>query len=262
MNKETSLGLVCAGAVSRTPLVRLPGLAEHLGPVKSASLRAASRACNNLKGGKPVEDFETIADCQSVLFSVPDDELEPALIGLRPVREDWSKRAILVLRCAPASPVLDQFRARGASIGWFDAVPGSQDKRFVAEADSQALRVLRKLIRRDGVELLEIARGSRAHFKAATTGLMCLHLPLLAASIELLKRCELPPALVSEIADQLLSKSSRSYMRSGKRPFSAAELEGISSHIPLETGERILAAAYERQLELTRAWLDPKSKPE
>lgn len=250
--KTPWLGLVCAGSVSRTSWVRLPGLAQYLGPVKSSSLRAASRAVNNLKTGTPVGTNEEIAECQTILFSVPEADLEPYIVGVVKAREDWTKRSLILFRCAPNLPALDRFQACGGSLCWFDSLPGSQDKRFVAEGDPRALKALRKLVQKNGVELIEIARGTRAHFQAATAGLTCLHLPLLAASMELLRKCDLPGAQASELADQLLLRSSRSYLRSGKRALSNADLP---LDFELELQEAVLKVVYERQLELTREWL-------
>lgn len=258
--KARSLGLLCAGSVSRTSLARLPGLTDLLGPVKSASLQAASRATNNLRSGTAVDSYLPVANCQTVLVSVPDDDLKVYLEGLMQERTNWKKRTLLILRATSCGDILQRFRALGASVAWFDALPSSHDKVFIADGDPLALRTLRQLIHRDGVELLEIAPGTRDSFWTATATLTSLHLPMLAAAVELLRRCELPPGVASDIAESLLMRSSRSYLRSGKRSLSLDALDPVPFAFEPNLDDRLLSAVFEWQLQLTRAWLNSSSK--
>jgi hypothetical protein len=255
MKKAPSLGLLCAGSVSRTGLSRLAGLHDRLGPVKAPTRPAASRAANNLKAGYPVESFEQLAEARQILIRVPDDQLESHCRDLLEARENWTGRRIFLWSSLHGSHSLKAFRERGAFVVSFDALTGVTNSQFLAEGDAPAVRSLRELLGKDAKGLIEIADGSRPKFIAALTALSSLHLPLVAAAVELLRQCNLSPGFVAELSETQLSRSARSFLRSGKRgvPMEMLERAAHDAEVPVE--DPVALASYQSQLSLTQSWL-------
>jgi hypothetical protein len=255
MKKAPSLGLLCAGSVSRAGLSRIAGLYDRLGPIKAPTRPAASRAANNLKAGYPVESFEQLAEARQILIRVPDDQLEAHCRHLLGSREDWTGRRIYLWSLTHGSQSLQGFRDRGAFVVSFDTLAGVNHSQYVAEGDAPAVRSLRELLGKDAKHLIEIADGSRAIFIAALTALSNLHLPLVAAAVDLLRQCNLPPAMVAELSESQLSRSARSFLRSGKRGVSMELLERAAQNPAVSVEDPIALSAYQSQLSLTQSWL-------
>src|SRR5438552_2821181 len=75
MKKQLQLGLVVEGNATSSAVLRLPGLAAELGPIKSIGLQVARRVSNFLRGGYAVADYEELQNAKLVLLRVPDAEL-------------------------------------------------------------------------------------------------------------------------------------------------------------------------------------------
>ena len=236
MKKAPLLGLVCSGPVSRTSLTRLTKLRETLGPIKSSSVRAASRAANNLSGGTAVDSYEQLAEAKVILISVPDEELEQQFQELLKVRPNLEGCTVVVCWSQHGTECMGLLRDAGAAVGSIDNVPGSQDQRFVVEGDPVAVRSLRDYALPDDAGILEIAAGTKPIFLAATTSLSVLHVPVAALSLELLQMCNVTLPTATSLAMSLLSKSWRSYLHSGKRavPDVSDSLLGNLKHSGLE----------------------------
>jgi hypothetical protein len=56
MRKQLRVGLVVEGNVTASPVLRLNGLIDELGPIKSVGLQVARRISNFLRAGYGITD--------------------------------------------------------------------------------------------------------------------------------------------------------------------------------------------------------------
>src|SRR5580704_9596730 len=75
-------GLISAGGVAQSFLVRLPSLLASIGPVKAASLRVARRISNSLCVGHAVEHYSDLEKCRLIWIAVPDAALDRVMHDL------------------------------------------------------------------------------------------------------------------------------------------------------------------------------------
>src|SRR5689334_14150914 len=102
MKKPKSVALIAAGNLADSPVSRLWGLPERLGPVKSVSYRLASRMANSLRAGHAAKDYAEVGDCELILISVPDEMLAATTAELASAGISWAGKAAVI-----ASALLD-----------------------------------------------------------------------------------------------------------------------------------------------------------
>ena len=124
MKKARSAGLIGAGNLADSLPVRLHRLSESLGPVKSTSLRVASRISNTLRAGRPVVSYRDFDSCSLILVSVPSDHLPRVVTDLLAAGISWRGKSILLCSDWQDSSELAHLAARGASVGSISLVPG------------------------------------------------------------------------------------------------------------------------------------------
>src|SRR5437763_16682721 len=99
MKKDQWIGLIGAGKITDSPLVRMWALRERLGPVKAPSVRVASRISNSLRAGHPVVDYQEFDDCALILISIPDSLVPKIVAELLPQPLTWCNKAVVL--CSP-----------------------------------------------------------------------------------------------------------------------------------------------------------------
>ncbi len=72
MKKHLQLGLIAEGNSTNSAVLRLPKIADELGPVKSVTLRVARRLSNFLRAGYAVSEYKDLDAARVVLLRVPD----------------------------------------------------------------------------------------------------------------------------------------------------------------------------------------------
>src|ERR1700761_8477112 len=72
MKKQLPLGLVVEGNVTSSALLRLPSVAEELGPIKSTGLQLARRISNFLRAGYAITASHELQAAKVILLKMPD----------------------------------------------------------------------------------------------------------------------------------------------------------------------------------------------
>ena len=181
MKSFESVGLLAAGKVRDSFLRNIPLLAEKLGPVRSSSLRLASRICGILGAGRPADSFDAFEQCQLVLISMPEPWLPAAVDELLEAAVDWKSKTVLVCDAELESTAIQKLSFVGAATGSLAAVDGFDGSLYVAEGDRKAIRDARALVERPETRLVTIDTGHKAQYVAGLSFATSLVLPLVTA---------------------------------------------------------------------------------
>jgi len=142
----------------------LPALAEQLALVKSTHLRQASRAANALRAGTAVSTCEELAKAKTFLISVPGIETAQTVRELAKTRIKWRGKSVVLCDSTLDSEALAPLEMLGATPGSFLAIDGFQDRRFVIEGGTLALKAMLRLLKRGDATTIEITRGLKDQF--------------------------------------------------------------------------------------------------
>lgn len=141
-------GLISAGGVAQSFLVRLSPLLARIGLVKAASLRVARRIARTLHAGVAVDSYAGLDSCRVIFIAVPDSLLQATARDL--AREvPLAGKIIVVCGSDFASAALEPLRdARTASLNALDPAA----RTLILEGEDCAVR-----------EIAAIFKGARAH---------------------------------------------------------------------------------------------------
>jgi predicted short-subunit dehydrogenase-like oxidoreductase (DUF2520 family) len=217
MKKLGPVALLAAGKISDSFIKKLPQIEEWLGPVRSTSLRLASRISNLLEAGYPVDDFAEFADASLILIFMPEKWLPPSLDEMSAAGLSWSGKTVLLCDDIQDSRELAKLAALGAATASLTSVAGFDDRLFVAEGDSKAIRQAKRFVERPGYKVVSLETGRKDLYLAGITFATSLALPLITASVETLRAGGLHPNDAVQIAERLFQRSLRSYVKGGRK---------------------------------------------
>ena len=246
MKSHPWLGLLAAGPMSPA-LFRLPNLNAHLGPVVSATLRVASRLANRLKAGTAVPP-EQLGNADLILVSGPEADFDALLaLALHP-DINWAGRTVLFLDFHHDSSDLAPLRQRGASVGTLDCLEAFPEPRFVADIDAPARRLLQRFAAATGSGIFFITPGRKQFFAAGTAFTGTLLTPLVAATVDCLKKSGLTQAEAIQITERNTQQTLRSFVKAGRKGWTGTlpdgDLEATRRHLQALQAENELLSDY------------------
>src|SRR5690349_8046451 len=116
MKKQPQLGLVIEGKAVNSPVLRLPKIAEELGPLKSTALRVARRLSHMLRAGDAVPEYEDLQAARLILLHVPDCAVSRVISELCASDLNLKELAFVLCESWLMIDVLNPLRERGASV--------------------------------------------------------------------------------------------------------------------------------------------------
>ena len=182
MKKQLQAGLIIEGNSTRSAVLRLPNIAEALGPIKSRALRVARRVSNVLRAGYPVAEYEGLQAAQLILIRIPDPEVPRIVEELCRSELIFKKFSFVLCESWLPADVLNPLRARGASVATLLNVPGTGSKWFVVEGQVPAVRQARRFIEANESRALEIRPGTKKNYCAAMLLATAVPVPLFLAA--------------------------------------------------------------------------------
>jgi predicted short-subunit dehydrogenase-like oxidoreductase (DUF2520 family) len=197
MKKAQSVGLICTGSLTDSPLTRFWWLSERLGPVKSASYRVASRIANMLQAGHPVKDYAEFESCDLILVCVPEETVPEVVSEMASAGISWRGKAVVLCSTWLDSGELHQLSALGASVGSISPISGFDDERYLVEGDPLAIRQSKSLVEYRDRRAIAIERPLKPFYLAALTCTGTLLFALLNVASESLRRAPQRPCLNS-----------------------------------------------------------------
>jgi|SRR5579872_4450178 len=217
MKKPPPLALICAGKLVDSPITRLRGLRERLGPVISSSLRLASRFANMLRAGHAAVDYGVIEDCGMVLLSVPDQSAPRFVRALIEADLEWPAKVVVINSVLLDADALAPLAAMGARTASVSSVAGFEDRLFLAEGDRSAVGAARALFTGGEAKLISVERAHKAFYQAAAACTGPLLTSLLIRAAECLKLAGISAAEVSNILQVQASKTTLSFLNAGRK---------------------------------------------
>lgn len=211
-------GLIAAGSISNSWMVRWRSLRRWLGPVLSFDTRVSTRATSILRAGRPAEDFQAFQHVRMVLISVPDERLDETLDGLLAQPIDWPNVNVVLCDSERDVRALERLTALGAATATVCQFHEMDVERLLAEGHSRALAMMRRFLEGSTLRLYEVDPGAKPLYLAAMN-MLGLSFPVLAASIELMRRAGFSNEMAIGLAERTVHRTTRS-AKSGKKGFS------------------------------------------
>lgn len=227
MKKTRPAGLVGAGRLNASFLARLPGLVEHLGPIKAQNFRLSRRMANSLRAGVAVKTYEELNHCRLILIAVPGKILAPVVDELARSGIAWSDKSVVLCDALRESSELQPLSMRGAASASLAEIEGFEGSRYVAEGHRTALREIRRVVERGGgVKVFELRPSQKPLYSAGVSFATSLFMPLAEASFECLRKAGLVSGSTSLVVGGLFERSLRAYLKAGKKAWSGPLADG------------------------------------
>ena len=164
---QRSVGLVIEGNATSSVMLRLPGMAEELGPIKSGMPRSARRSSNFLRAGYPVANYEDLQGASMILLRLPDEDV-PRVVGELCSSELVFKNLCFVLcESCLCSTELAELNRRGAWTATVMPVETPRKTWFVVEGHLTAVRHVRRLLQKNDARVFELRPGTKSLYFAA-----------------------------------------------------------------------------------------------
>jgi len=212
MKKQLPLGLVLEGSSTHSPVLRLPRLAEDLGPIKSSAVRIARRFSNLIQGGYPVASYEELQSARLVLLRIPDAAVERVVSELCSSGLAMNRICFLLCETWLTSEVLAPLKERGAAVASLVRAPATERDYFIVEGQLSAARLARRFVEGHDGRAFEIKVASKHLFFAAEVLTTVLPLSLLSAAQKSLRAAGLAgnelAALLESMAQKMVREAS------------------------------------------------------
>jgi signal transduction histidine kinase len=246
MTSKPWIGLLAAGPMSPA-LFRISNLNVHLGPVASASLRVASRLANRLRAGNAVQP-EFLQQAELIFITGPEDAFPELLQRALTSGIDWKDRTAILLDFRRDASDLAPLRAVGASTGTLDSLDAFPDPRFACDADAPARRRLQRFAAATASSIFYLDPGGKQVFAAGSAFTRTLFTPLVAATVECLKKAGLTQAEAILIAERNTLQTLRSWLKSGRKGWAGTvpdgDLEGVRRQLQALSNENEVLSEY------------------
>jgi predicted short-subunit dehydrogenase-like oxidoreductase (DUF2520 family) len=219
MKTSKPIALVASGNLKDSPLTRFLWRSDQLGPVKSLSLRLASRIANILRAGNPVKDYAELDACRLIFVCVPDEMLSKIVGEMATSGIAWNDKAVVLCNMWLDSSQLSELCARGASIGSISPIPGFEGLEthcYLIEGDKLAIREAKRSVEHHKHQVVAIERSLKPFYLAALTCSGKLLFALLVAASESLRHAGLPSSVSAMVLEKQFSKGLRSYLKVGR----------------------------------------------
>jgi len=215
MKKQPQLGLIVEGNAISSAVLRLPGLAAELGPIKSTGLQGSRRVSNFLRAGYAVSNYEELQSAKLILVRVPDPVLPRVIEELCTSELALPELGFVLCESWLLTETLKPLKARGASVASLVAARGKR-KSFVVEGELTTVRQVRRILERAGARTVELRSGTKSLFFAAELFASALPLPLLQAAQQALRDSGVMGNRLSELLEEMGREMLDSFLRGAR----------------------------------------------
>jgi predicted short-subunit dehydrogenase-like oxidoreductase (DUF2520 family) len=237
MKKQSPVGLVVEGNSTNSAVLRLPRLAEDVGPIKSTAPRVARRLSNFLRAGYAVAGYDDLIEAHLILIRVPDAAIERVVAELCAAELDFESLSVVLCESWVSSEALDPLRKMGASVATIMPAPSARRRWFIVEGDSQPVRQLKRLIEKNEGKTLEVRSGKKECYFAAELLATALPIPLYAAAQQALRSSGISGKHLQHLLEEMAEKMFRDFLHASRikwgGPISDCSTEVSDSHFRL-----------------------------
>jgi predicted short-subunit dehydrogenase-like oxidoreductase (DUF2520 family) len=216
MKKQSPVGLIIEGNATNSAILRLPGVAEEIGPIKSTALRVARRVSNMLRAGYAVADYEQLEATRLILVRAPDGALPRIIDELLAADLDFRSLCFVLCESWIHSNVFDPLRKKGACGATILAVPSAARNWFVSEGDYRVLRALRVLVERADGKTLELRNGRKEFYFAAELLASALPIPMYVAAQRALREAGLSGKHLQILLEEMAERMFRDFVHASR----------------------------------------------
>lgn len=211
MTHQQPLGLVVEGNATSSLVLRLPSVAEELGPVKASALRVARRLSNFLRAGYAVATYDELQSARLILLRVPDEALtrimdELCASGL--VLKDLS--FVLCGSCL-STTALSPLQKCGAGTATVSALPTPRKSWFIVEGQTHTVRQVRRLLDRSDARVFELRPGTKPLYFAAQLFAAALPVQLMLSAEQALRSAGIKGNHLYELLEEMSLEMFRSF---------------------------------------------------
>jgi predicted short-subunit dehydrogenase-like oxidoreductase (DUF2520 family) len=167
MKNQRSLGLVVEGNSTSSSVLRLPSLAEDLGPIKAGALRVSRRLSNYLRAGYAVNTYEDLQGTRMILLRVPDGAVERIVGELCQSELPLKDVGFVLCESCMSATVLEPLRLKGAWTASLYPIQSLRHSWFITEGHISAVRQLKRLLQRNNARAFDLRPGGKALYFAA-----------------------------------------------------------------------------------------------
>ncbi len=214
--QRQAVGLIVEGSATQSALLRLPQVADALGPVKSTVLRVARRFSNFIRAGYAVSTYEELQESRLILVRVPDVAVPRVVNEICASGLDLNDMSVALCETWLTIDALAALADRGAGTATLIGVPGSRRQFFILEGDSAPIRQLRHLIEHDDTRAFAIRPGAKCLYFAAELLAAVFPLPLLAAAQAALRHAGISGNHVRAVIDEMAHTALKDFSRSSR----------------------------------------------
>jgi predicted short-subunit dehydrogenase-like oxidoreductase (DUF2520 family) len=213
MKAPQHLGLIVEGNVTKSVILRYPGLAEHIGPIKASVFSVAQRVSKFIRAGVAVSSYESFAECEMILIRIPDAAVERVVKEI--VASQLNVSGICFVLCESWLPtsVLAPLQERGALVATLLGIPAESAHWFAVEGEYAALKRTKRLLNDMDASVVELKPGSKHLYVAASAFAETLPRALFASAQKALRACGLSGnhlyAVMEEMAQSMFRDISR-----------------------------------------------------
>ena len=191
MKMPRQLGLIVEGNSTKSVILRYPGLADSIGPIKASVLSVAHRVSNFIRAGDAIHDYEDLANCDLVLIRVPDASVPRIVDELCVSALPMSGISFLLCESWLSSEILSPLKARGRDGSYPLAVPAQSSQWFALEGQYAAVKRSKRLLNSVDASTVELRTGTKHLYFAASAFAETLPRALFAAAQRSLRRAGL-----------------------------------------------------------------------
>jgi hypothetical protein len=203
------VGLIAAGSISDSWLVRWRSLRRWLGPVFSFDSRVTTRTTTILRAGQAAEGLAAFGGVKLLMLSLPDSRMAETVGTLLQQPVDWAQLNVVLCDSEQDVAALQPLAERGAATATISQFHEMDVERLLAEGHPRALALVRRYLEGSALRLIEVEPGAKALYLAAIS-MLGLSFPLLAASIDLMRRAGFSSEMAVGLCERTLHRTARS----------------------------------------------------
>jgi predicted short-subunit dehydrogenase-like oxidoreductase (DUF2520 family) len=261
MKKQLPLGLVVEGNVTSSAVLRLPGMAQQLGPIKSTGLQVARRISNFLRAGYAVSEYTELQRADIVLLKLPDSSVARVVRDLCNAEMVFDNVSFVLCESWLPTETLEPLKAYGASIASLLSAPEGNDPCFVVEGQVSTVRQVRRVLERGGARTIELRPGSKRLFFAAKVLITAIPVPLLQTAQRALRDAGVSGNHLSSLLEEMVREMFGSFAKGARvawgGPLNECAPETAATHLQrLSAEDPELSAALDELLTWARGRME------
>ncbi|MFZ0594901.1 MAG: DUF2520 domain-containing protein [Bryobacteraceae bacterium] len=263
MKVPQKLGLIVEGNSTKSIILRYPGLAENIGPIKASAPSVAHRVSKFIRAGSAIDTYEELEGCELILIHVPDESARRVVWELAASKLNMTGVSFVLCESWLPSAVLSPLKQRGALTATLLAVPSESAHWFALEGGYAAVKRTKRLLNSLDASVVELKDGTKHLYFAANTFAETLPRGLFAAAQQALRAAGLSGnhlyAVLEEMAQSMFRDISKGARAGWTGPLMDCPQEIASEYlVRLQEAKPDLAALLSDHLKLADPFMQQR----